>query len=142
MLAGEGEEEQALRSRAAPYEGRVRFVPNVRGHVEQFLSACDLLVFAPSPTEGEPRVIVMAQLLGVPVVATHPMGAEGLIPPQGGSIVSPHHDPRALAAALDAYREDRQRCRREGELARQETLRSHDPRRTLSSVERLLKLTS
>ena len=142
VLAGEGEEEQALRSRAAPYEGRVRFVPNVRGHVEQFLSACDLLVFAPSPTEGEPRVIVMAQLLGVPVVATHPMGAEGLIPPQGGSIVSPHHDPRALAAALDAYREDRQRCRREGELARQETLRSHDPRRTLSSVERLLKLTS
>jgi glycosyltransferase involved in cell wall biosynthesis len=142
VLAGEGEEERALRSRAAPYEGRVRFVPNVRGHVEQFLSACDLLVFAPSPTEGEPRVIVMAQLLGVPVVATHPMGAAGLIPPQGGSIVSPHHDPRALAAALDAYREDRQRCRREGELARQETLRSHDPRRTLSSVERLLKLTS
>jgi glycosyltransferase involved in cell wall biosynthesis len=142
VLAGEGEEEQTLRSRAAPYTGRVRFVPNVRGHVEQFLSACDLLVFAPSPTEGEPRVIVMAQLLGVPVVATHPMGAEGLIPAGGGSIVCPHHDPRALAAALDAYREDRQRVRREGELARQETLRSHDPRRTLSSVERLLKLTS
>ncbi len=142
VLAGEGETEQALRTRAAPYGERVRFVPNVRGHVEQFLSACDLLVFAPSPTEGEPRVIVMAQLLGVPVVATHPMGAEGLIPPGGGTIVSPHHDPRALAAALNAYREDRQRCRREGELARQQTLQSHDPRRTLSSVERLLKLTS
>ena len=81
VLAGEGEQEQALRARAAPYGDRIRFVPNVRGHVEAFLSACDLLVFTPSPTEGEPRVIVMSQLVGVPVLATDPEGAVGLIPP-------------------------------------------------------------
>ncbi len=140
VLAGEGDEEQALRRRAAPHGERVRFVPNVRGHVEQFLSACDLLVFAPSPTEGEPRVIVMAQLLGVPVVATHPMGGEGLIPPDGGTIVAPHHDPRALAAALAAYRDDPARRAREGERAQQVTRASHDPERTLAAVERILKL--
>lgn len=142
VLAGEGDEEQALRARAAPYGERIRFVANVRGHVEAFLSACDLLVFAPSPTEGEPRVIVMAQLVGVPVVATHPEGAEGLIPPGGGTIVSPHHDPRALAAALAAYRDDPERCRREGEIARRATFESHDPERTLSAVERALGLAS
>ena len=62
-----GRDRAALRERATPYGERVRFVPNVRGHVEAFLSACDLVVFAPSPTEGAPRSIVMAQLVGVPV---------------------------------------------------------------------------
>lgn len=140
VLAGEGEEEQALRERAAPLGARIHFVPNVRGHVEQFLSACDVLVFAPSPTEGEPRVIVMAQLLGVPVVATHPMGAEGLIPAGGGTIVAPHHDPRALAAALVAYRDDRRRSRTEGRVAQLVTRESHDPEQTLSAIEQALKL--
>ena len=64
VIAGEGDQEAVLRERAAPYGDRIRFAPNVRGHVEAFLSACDVLVFAPSPTEGEPRVIVMAQLVG------------------------------------------------------------------------------
>jgi glycosyltransferase involved in cell wall biosynthesis len=119
---------------------RVRFVPNVRGHVDAFLSACDVLVFAPSPTEGEPRVIVMAQLVGVPVVATDAEGAEGLIPPDGGTIVSPAHDPRALAAVLAAYRDDPERRLREGRTARDATLRSHAPERTLSALERALGL--
>jgi glycosyltransferase involved in cell wall biosynthesis len=140
VLAGEGDEERALRERAAPYGDRVRFVANVRGHVEEFLQACDLLVFAPSPTEGEPRVIVLAQLAGVPVLATDAEGAEGLIPAGGGTIVSPSHDPRALATAIAAYRDDPERRRREGALAREATLRSHDPERTLRTLERSLGL--
>ncbi len=142
VLAGEGEEEPALRSRAAPYGERVRFEPNVRGHVEEFLSACDLVVFAPSPTEGAPRSIVMAQLVGVPVVATDSEGAEGLIQAGAGTIVSPAHDPRALAMTLEAYRRDPQRRRREGELARQATRSSHDPERTLLAIEAALGLRS
>lgn len=140
LLAGEGEEEGALRERAAPYGDRVRFVPNVRGHAEEFLSACDLLVFAPSPTEGEPRVIVMAQLVGVPVIATDAEGADGLIPPGGGTIVSPPHDPRALGMTLAAYRDDPERRRREGAIARAAMLASHDPERTLRALERSLQL--
>jgi glycosyltransferase involved in cell wall biosynthesis len=140
VLAGEGEEEEALRARAAPFGDRVRFVPNVRGHVESFLSACDVLVFTPSPTEGEPRVIVMSQLVGLPVIATDPEGAEGLIPQGGGTIVSPSHDPRALAATIEAYRADPQRRKREGELARRATLESHDPERTLGLVKHALGL--
>ncbi|HEY1457647.1 MAG TPA: glycosyltransferase family 4 protein [Solirubrobacteraceae bacterium] len=140
VLAGEGEQEQALRARAAPYGKRIRFLPNVRGHVEAFLSACDLLVFAPSPTEGAPRVIVMAQLVGVPVLATDSEGAEGLIAPEAGTIVSPSHDPRALAAAIAVYRDDPERRRREGIIAREATLATHDPQRTLRAIERILGL--
>ena len=138
VMAGEGEQEPALRARAHAHGERVRFEPNVRGHVEEFLSACDVLVFAPSPTEGEPRVIVMAQLVGVPVVATHPEGAQGLISPNAGKIVSPSHDPQALASTLAAYRDDRERCRCEGARAREATLASHDPERTMRAIERLL----
>lgn len=135
VFAGEGEEEAALRERARTHGGRVRFEPNVRGHVEQFLSACDVLVFAPSPTEGEPRVIVMAQLMGVPVIATDSEGAEGLVRPGAGLIVTPGHDPVALALALAQYRDDPERRRREGEKARLATRESHDPTRTLAAIE-------
>lgn len=142
VLAGEGDQEPALRERAAPYGDRVRFAPNVRGHVEAFLSACDALVFAPSPTEGAPRVIVMAQLVGVPVIATDPEGALGLIPDGGGTIVSPSHDPAALAATLADYRDDPERRRREGTTGRAEMRASHDPERTLQAVERAFGLRS
>ncbi len=140
VMAGEGDQESQLRARAAPYGKRVRFVPNVRGHVEEFLSACDVLVFAPSPTEGEPRVIVMSQLVGVPVIATDPEGARGLIQPGAGTIVSPSHDPRALAATLTAYRDDRARVLAEGARAREATLASHAPESTLRAVERAFGL--
>jgi glycosyltransferase involved in cell wall biosynthesis len=142
VLAGEGDEEAALRERAAPYGDRVRFAPNVRGHVEAFLSACDVLVFAPSPTEGAPRVIVMAQLVGVPVISTDPEGADELVPPGTGTICSPSHDPQALAAALAVYRDDPERRRREGAAGREATLVRHDPERTLQTVERALGLRS
>lgn len=135
VLAGEGEQEQALRERAGVHGERIRFEPNVRGHVEQFLSACDLLVFAPSPTEGEPRVIVMAQLVGVPVIATDVEGAEGIVREGAGRIVSPGHDPLALARVLAEYRDDPERRRQEGASARLATRESHDPRRTIAAVE-------
>jgi glycosyltransferase involved in cell wall biosynthesis len=140
VMAGEGEEEAALRERAAPHGERVRFAPNVRGHVEAFLSACDVLVFAPSPTEGAPRVIVMAQLVGVPVIATDPEGADELLPPGTGMICSPSHDPSSLAEALAVYRDDPERRRREGVAGRAATLARHDPERTLQAVERALGL--
>jgi glycosyltransferase involved in cell wall biosynthesis len=140
VLAGEGDEEAALRRRAEPFGERVHFQGNVRGHVESFLSACDLLVFTPSPTEGEPRVIVMAQLVGVPVISTDAEGTAGLIPEGGGTIVSPPHDPRALAETIEAYRADPERRRREGDLARRTMLRSHEPRRTLDAVKEALGL--
>lgn len=140
VFAGEGDEETALRERAAPYGERVRFEPNVRGHVEAFLTACDLLVFAPSPTEGSPRSIVMAQLLGLPVVSSDGEGADGLVVSGTGTIVAPSHDPEALARTLAAYVEDPQRRRREGEAGRRWSRDHHDPERILRAVEEAFEL--
>lgn len=139
LIAGDGDEEQALRERAAPYGERVRFIASVRGTVQQFLSACDLLAFAPSPTEADtPRVIVMAQLVGLAVVATHPEGAAAVQSSGGGRVISPHNDPVALAEAIVAYRDDPERRRREGELGHAAILRVYDPDKTVSEVERVL----
>ena len=54
----------------------MRFVASPRGHVHEYLSACDVLVFTPSPTEGAPRVITEGQLVGVPVIATDSPGTQ------------------------------------------------------------------
>jgi glycosyltransferase involved in cell wall biosynthesis len=143
VLAGEGDEEAALRERARPYGDRVRFIRSVRGQVDQFLSACDLLVFAPSPTEADrPRIIVMAQLVGLPVIATHPEGAGAVRSSGAGTIASPHHDPRALAAVISAYRDDPERVRGESEIARRFALELYDPEPTLRAVEEALGLLS
>jgi glycosyltransferase involved in cell wall biosynthesis len=141
VISGNGPEEQRLRARAAPVGRRVRFVANARGHVDQLLSACDLLAFAPSPNEaGRPRVIVMAQLVGLPVLATHPEGASAVSDAHAGTVVSPHNDPVAVAGAIDEYASDPERRRREGQRGRDALLRSFDPARTLDELERLLGL--
>lgn len=143
VLAGEGEQEQELRARAAGFGDRVRFVPNVRGDVDAFLSACDVFVFAPSPTEAaRPRAIVMAHLVGLPVISTHPEGAASLQAPGTGTIVSPHHDPRALADVIAAYRDDPELRRSVGTAGRTAMLERHRPDEVLREVEQALGVAS
>jgi glycosyltransferase involved in cell wall biosynthesis len=138
VLAGEGETESELRQRAAAHKGRVRFVASPPERVHELLSACDALVFTPSPTEGAPRVIAEAQLVGVPVIATDRPGAEGLIRPGEGTVVSPSNDPRATAGVLAAYRDDPARRAREADRARARAVRDYSPRRIVATVEDLL----
>jgi glycosyltransferase involved in cell wall biosynthesis len=141
VISGEGEELERLRQRAAPLGDRVRFVANARGHVDAFLSACDALAFAPSHSEADrPRVIVMAQLVGLPVLATHPEGAAGVLAANAGSVAEPHNDPRAFAELIDAYRDDRDRCRREGAAGREAVKRDYDPDETVAELRRALGL--
>ncbi|MCW3063450.1 MAG: glgA3 [Solirubrobacterales bacterium] len=125
VVAGAGPEEEALRRRAAPYDGRVRFLPTPRGYVHEILSACDVVVFAPAPTEGAPQAIAFGHLVGRPVVATAEVGADE-IAPGTGTIVSPPHDPASLAATLRAYRDDPDRRAAEGERGRRLALRRYD----------------
>jgi glycosyltransferase involved in cell wall biosynthesis len=127
VLAGDGEDEAALRSRAAPYGDRVRFLPTPRGYVQEVLSACDLAVFAPQQVEGAPRSIIFGQLSERAVVASGPEGADGMVVAGTGAIVSPAHDPRALAACVKSYREDPERCTREGQAGRALALELYDP---------------
>jgi glycosyltransferase involved in cell wall biosynthesis len=114
VIAGDGEDEAALRARAGSYGERVRFLPTPRGYVQEVLSACDLAVFAPQQVEGAPRAIIFGQLCERAVIASAPEGAQGMVLPGTGTIVSPAHDPRALAACIEGYRADPDRRVREG----------------------------
>ncbi|MGD0454116.1 MAG: glycosyltransferase family 4 protein [Solirubrobacteraceae bacterium] len=118
VLAGDGEDERALRARAAPYGSRVRFLPTPRGYVQEVLSACDLAVFAPQEIEGAPRAIIFGQLCERAVIASGPQGATDMVLPGTGTIVSPAHDPRMLAACIESYRCDPARRAREGRAGR------------------------
>ena len=118
VLAGDGDDESALRLRAAPYGERVRFLPTPRGYVQKVLSACDLAVFAPQELEGAPRAIIFGQLCERAVIASGPEGARDMVTPGTGSIVTPAHDPRMLAVCIDSYRSDPERRLREGQAGR------------------------
>jgi glycosyltransferase involved in cell wall biosynthesis len=114
VIAGSGEGEAALRARATSYGERVRFVGEARGRVAAILSACDLQVYAPGPSEGAARAVTFGQLTSRPVIATAPEGARGLVTPGTGTVVTPPNDPRALAAVIAEYAADRDRVAAEG----------------------------
>jgi glycosyltransferase involved in cell wall biosynthesis len=138
LMLGEGETEGALRARAAPLGDAVRFAPSPGADAPQLLSACDAVVFCPSPTEGEPLAILLGQLSARPVVATAAEGAAGLIEPGTGAIASPDHDPAAVAALLAGYRADPSRADAEGRRARERAVARHAPEVVAARAERLL----
>jgi glycosyltransferase involved in cell wall biosynthesis len=116
ILAGAGETEAELRSRAASLGGRAHFLPTPGAAVAEVLSACDVSVFCPSPAEGQPRAVILGMLAERPCVSTGAEGVADLIREDFGAIVSPENDPAALAAVLRVYAADAGQIRREGEL--------------------------
>jgi glycosyltransferase involved in cell wall biosynthesis len=118
IMAGEGETEVALRAQAAPLNEHVHFIETPRGYVADVLSAFDVSVFCPSPTEGAPRATILAMLASRPCLATGPEGVADLIRPGFGTITQPPDDPAALRDVLREYRHDPERRRREGDAAR------------------------
>jgi glycosyltransferase involved in cell wall biosynthesis len=138
VLAGEGEDEPALRALAEESRARVLFQPTPRGTAAQLLSAFDLALFAPAPTEGSPHSVVMAQLTGRAVVASDRPGAEDLLVPGTGAIADPPQDPRAVAALIEEYRDDHARREREGAEARRHAETRYDRRRIEETIARLI----
>ncbi|MDX6689280.1 MAG: hypothetical protein QOG15_737 [Solirubrobacteraceae bacterium] len=139
VIAGEGNDESRLRRRAARFGSRVRFIGGARGRVAQILSACDVQVYAPSPSEGAARAIAFGQLVSRPVIATAPEGAQELVVAGTGTIVSPAHDPVALARCLESYRSDPQRIADEGAAGRRLALRRIDDSDAIGVLERTLQ---
>jgi glycosyltransferase involved in cell wall biosynthesis len=138
VMAGEGETEAALRARAAPLGGRAHFVSTPGSRIVSFLSACDVVIFCPSPTEGAPRAVITAMLSERPCIATGPEGVVDLLAPGTGAIATPEHDARAVAALIRVYRDDPARAAREGAAARTRAAEMHDPVAIAGRVERLL----
>jgi glycosyltransferase involved in cell wall biosynthesis len=138
LMIGEGDTEAHLRSRAAPLGDAAHFVPTTGAEPAELLSGCDVVVFCPSPTEGEPLAISMGMLTERPVVATAAEGAVGLIEPGTGAIAAPDHDSAAVAVLLAGYRADPALTATEGRAARQLAAARHDPARVAELAEALL----
>jgi glycosyltransferase involved in cell wall biosynthesis len=139
LMIGEGETESELRALAAPLAQGAHFLPTSGTEPAELLSGCDVVVFCPSPTEGEPLAISMGMLVERPVVATAAEGAIGLVEPGTGAIAVPDHDAAAVCALLAGYRAEPERARAEGRTARELASARHDPAVVGERAEALLR---
>jgi glycosyltransferase involved in cell wall biosynthesis len=137
VLAGDGDTEAELRRLAEPLDGRAHFVPTPGANVAEVLSAFDVSVFCPSPTEGAPRAVILGMLTERPCLATGAEGVADMILPGIGAITQPENDPAALAAALEPYLRDPSRLAREGAEARRRAVSTYDAPVVAERIERL-----
>jgi glycosyltransferase involved in cell wall biosynthesis len=117
VLAGAGETEDSLRERARPLGDRAHVIPTPGADVADVLSAFDVAVFCPSPTEGAPRAVILAMLTGRACVSTGPEGVADLIPSGGGRILTQENDADELAGVLAEYRDRPDLRERHGSVA-------------------------
>jgi glycosyltransferase involved in cell wall biosynthesis len=103
LVAGEGPERERLQAAAGP---EVRFLGAVGGDARaRALAAADLLclpsrVLLDGRSEGAPTVLLEAQAVGLPVVATRVGGAPDLVRAEEDGLLVPPDDADALRTAL------------------------------------------
>jgi glycosyltransferase involved in cell wall biosynthesis len=102
------------------------------------LSAFDVSVFCPSPTEGAPRAVILGMLASRPCLSTGPEGVADMIAPEFGGIASPENEPPAVRALLERYLDDPERVRREGAAARAHAERVYDAPVVAQTIEELI----
>jgi glycosyltransferase involved in cell wall biosynthesis len=139
ILAGDGETEAELRTLAAPLGERAHFITTPGTEVPDVLSAFDVSVFCPSPTEGAPRAVILGMLAERPCLATGAEGVSDMIGPDIGGIANPENDPASLRALLVRYLDDPQRAAREGTAARAHAERTYAAPVVAQAIEGLLQ---
>jgi glycosyltransferase involved in cell wall biosynthesis len=139
ILAGSGETEAELRSLAAPLGERAHFIDTPGSEVPDVLSAFDVSVFCPSPTEGAPRAVILGMLASRPCLSTGAEGVADMIRPEFGAISSPENDPEALRALIVPYLDDPARAGREGAAAREYAEQTYAAPVVAERIEQLLE---
>jgi glycosyltransferase involved in cell wall biosynthesis len=139
LLAGAGETEADLRRIAAPLGDRAHIVPTPGDDVADYTSAFEIGVFAPSPAEGAPRAVILVWLASRTCLSTGAMGVADMITDGVGEIMSPEHDPSALAVSLRNYMQDPDRLAREGAAARERAVKTYDAPVVAERIERLFR---
>jgi len=139
ILAGNGETEAELRELAAPLGERAHFIATPGSEVPDVLSAFDVSVFCPSPTEGAPRAVILGMLASRPCLSTGAEGVADMIRPEFGGIASPENDPESLRVLLARYLEDPERAAREGEAARAYAEQTYAAPVVAEQIEQLLE---
>jgi glycosyltransferase involved in cell wall biosynthesis len=139
ILAGSGETESELRQLAEPLGSRAHFIDTPGSEVPDVLSAFDLCVFCPSPTEGAPRAVILGMLASRPCLSTGAEGVADMIMAEFGGIGSPENDPQALRSLIAPYLDDPARVAREGEAARAYAERTYAAPVVAERIEQLLE---
>jgi glycosyltransferase involved in cell wall biosynthesis len=139
ILAGDGETGPELRSLAASLGERAHFIATPGAEVPEVLSAFDVSVFCPSPTEGAPRAVILGMLASRPCLSTGAEGVADMIRPEFGGIASPENEPDSLRVLLARYIDDPERLVREGALARTYAERTYAAPVVAEAIEGLLE---
>lgn len=139
ILAGEGDTEAELRALAAPLGERAHFISTPGREVPDVLSAFDVSVFCPSPTEGAPRAVILGMLARRPCLSTGAEGVSDMITPEIGGIADPENDPASLRVLLARYLDDPERARREGAAAREHAERTYAAPVVAETIEGLFE---
>jgi glycosyltransferase involved in cell wall biosynthesis len=139
ILAGSGETEAQLRELAGPLGDRVHFISTPGEEVADVLSAFDVSVFCPSPTEGAPRAVILGMLASRPCLSTGAEGVADMITPEIGGIASPENDPTSLAPMIERYLDDPRRIATEGAAARAYAERTYAAPVVAQTIEGLLR---
>ncbi len=139
IMAGAGETEEELRELAAPLAGRAHFIPTPGPEVPAVLSAFDVSVFCPSPTEGAPRAVILAMLASRPCLSTGAEGVSDMITPEIGAVAPVENAPDALQPLIARYLQDPGRVQRDGEAARALAEQTYAAPVVAARIEQLLE---
>ncbi|HEX5853100.1 MAG TPA: glycosyltransferase family 4 protein, partial [Solirubrobacteraceae bacterium] len=139
ILAGDGETGKELRELAAPLGERAHFIPTPGAEVPDVLSAFDVSVFCPSPTEGAPRAVILGMLASRPCLATGVEGVADMITDEIGGIADPENTPSSLRALIERYVEDPARVEREGAAARAHAEQTYAAPVVAEAIEKLFR---
>ena len=136
VIIGDGPERarlEALRKQLGLVE-RVRFVGQ-QSNVPEWLAAMDLFVLS-SDWEGMSNALLEAMAASLPVVATAVGGTSGVVDGVTGLLVPPR-DPDALAEAIIALLQDRERAEAMGRAGRERVERYFSVERMVQQTEAL-----
>ena len=139
ILGGSGETESELRRLAEPLGERAHFIPTPGSEVPDVLSAFDVSVFCPSPTEGAPRAVILGMLASRPCLSTGAEGVADMIMPEFGGITSPENDPDALRSMISRYLDDPALVVSQGAAARAYAERTYAAPVVAERIEGLFK---
>ena len=102
------------------------------------LSAFDVSVFCPSPTEGAPRAVILGMLASRPCLSTGAEGVADMIRPSSAASPRRRTTRPSLRALIARYIDDPERVARDGAAARAYAEHTYAAPVVAEQIERLL----
>lgn len=104
---------------------------------------CEADIFVhPSYIENSPNTICEAQVLGIPIIATHVGGCESIVEHNKTGIIVPANDTYMLAAQINNLSKDKSKCLYLSAIERQDALNRHNPQSIINDLLSVYKTIS